>query len=198
MPLNLARRRSEAPKALDAIDVVLAYGQLMSLMVDAEMFLIAHIDQTVVTGPTVGVDDRLEANTAQNGLAERLSPAVGDDLGIDIAVALEDAKHDRLASRPTAALAPDATRAEVTLIDFDFPGEGVLRLTPAGHLASQFEVNRVPRPYRKTGHSGRFAGRQIQGEEANQAPKKLLRNMGTDVVLVFARRHWRSAILQAA
>src|ERR1017187_250865 len=172
----------ETPKALDTIDVVLAHGELMSLVVHPEMFLIAHIDQAVVAGPTIGVDDRLEADTAQNGLAERLSPAVGDDLSIDIAVALEDAEHDGLASRATTTLAPDATRAEVTLIDFDFSSEGVLRLAPAGDLASQFEVNRVHRADRKTRHGGGLPVRQIQGEDANQAPKKLFRNMGTDVV----------------
>ena len=129
----------EAPKTLDAIDMVLADGKLVSLMVHPQMFLVAHVDQAVVTAPTIGVDDRLEADTAQNSLAERLSPAIGNDLGIDITVALEDAKHDRLASRPTAALAADASRAEVTLIDFDFPSQGVLRLTPASYLATQLE-----------------------------------------------------------
>src|ERR1700733_4909028 len=166
----------EAPKTLDAIDMVLADGKLVSLMVPPQMFLVAHVDQAVVTAPTIGVDDRLEADTAQNSLAERLSPAIGNDLGIDITVALEDAKHDRLASRPTAALAADASRAEVTLIDFDFPSQGVLRLTPASHLASQLEVNRVHRPYRKSGHSSRLAGRQVEREGANQTPKKLLGN----------------------
>ena len=188
----------ETPKALDAIDVVLAHGKLMRLVVHPKMFLISHIDQAVVATPTVGVDDRLEADTPQNGLAERLPPAVGNDLGIDISVALEDAKHDGLASCATASFAPNPTRAEVALIDFDFSSKGILRLTPASHLATQFEVDRVHLAYRKTGYGGRFTGRQIESENANQTSKKLLRNMGTDVILVLARRHWRSAILQVA
>src|ERR1700687_842513 len=103
----------EAPETLDAIDMILAQSKLMSLVVYPEMFLISHIDQSVVAGPAIGMDDRFQADAAQNGLAERLAATVGDDLGVDIAVALEDAKDDGFTRSATATFAADAARTKV-------------------------------------------------------------------------------------
>ena len=67
----------EAPETFDAIDVVFAHGKLMGFVIHAEMFLIAHVDQPVVAGPAVGMDDGFQADAARNGQPQRLSATVG-------------------------------------------------------------------------------------------------------------------------
>ena len=188
----------EAPKALDAIDVVLAHGKLMGFVIHAEMFLIAHIDQPVIAGPAVGVDDGFQADAARNGLPQRLSATVGNDLGVDTTIALEDAKDDGFAGSTTSSLAPNPARTEVALVDLDFSGEGTLGLTPSGDPAAQLEVDVVDRTHGNTSNGSGFTGRQIEGEGPNEFTKTALGNVRTDVVLVFACKHWRFAILQAA
>src|SRR5271157_77841 len=133
----------EAPETLDAVDVVLAHGKLMSFVIHAEMFLIAHVDQSVVAAPAVGVNDGFQADAAGNGLPQRLSPTVGDDLGVDKTVALEDAEDDGLAPSAAAAFASHATRTEVTLVDFHFAGKGTLGFAPGRDLLPKFQVNAV-------------------------------------------------------
>ena len=39
------------PKALDAVDVNIAAGELIVAMVDPQMFVKAHIDQAVIAAP---------------------------------------------------------------------------------------------------------------------------------------------------
>ena len=157
----------KAPEALDAVDVVLALSKLMSLVVHSEMLLIPHIDQSVIARPAVGMDDGFQADAAQNGLAQRLSATIRDDLGVDTAVALEDAKNDGLARSAATAFAPDAARAEVALIDFDFSGKGAVRFAPGGNPLAQLEVNTVDRTHGNTGDGGGFGRRQIEGESPN-------------------------------
>jgi type IV secretion system protein VirB4 len=45
------------PEALDAVDVALAAGEVVLLVVDPQVLLVADVDQAVVATPAVGVDD---------------------------------------------------------------------------------------------------------------------------------------------
>lgn len=188
----------KAPEALDAIDVVLPESKFVGLMVHPQVLLIPHVHQTVVARPAVGMDDRFETDSPQNGFAQGLSATVGHDLGVNMAIAFEDAKDDGLARSAPASLAANASGAEVTLIDFDLAGKWALGFTPPGDLPPKLEINRVGGPDGKTRDGGRFGGGQIQGKGPNQTPKNLLGNAGTDVVLIFACIHSGFAILQAA
>lgn len=188
----------EAPETLDAIDMVLTHGKLMSLVIHPEMFLISHVDQSVVAGPAVGVDDGFQADAARNGLPQRLSATVGDDLGVDRTVALEDAEDDGLAGGAAAPFTTNAARTEVALVDLDFSGERTPGFAPGGDPPAQLEINTVDRAQRQTREDSGFCRRQIQGKSPDQLTKTALGNVRTDVVLVSACKHWRFAILQAA
>src|SRR5690606_18693727 len=117
-----------APEALDAVDVAASAGELVLAVVDAEVFGVADVDQAVVAGPAVGVDDALEADAAADRLPQRLFLHVGDDLGVDAVAPLEHAEDDGLAPGAPAPLAADASGAEVGLIDFDHPPHRALQL----------------------------------------------------------------------
>ena len=72
------------------------------------------------------MDHDLRADFPADDGLERLLGAVRDDLRVDPPVPLEDAEHDRLAPGAPPALAPDAARAEVALVDLDLPVERAL------------------------------------------------------------------------
>ena len=51
---------------LDAIDVVILERELSVRVTDPKVFLVADIDQAVITNPAVGVDHRIEADLPPN------------------------------------------------------------------------------------------------------------------------------------
>ena len=56
----------EAPEALDAVDVVVALGEMIAAVANASVLGIAQVDQAVVAGQTVGEDFALQANMPAN------------------------------------------------------------------------------------------------------------------------------------
>ena len=116
-------RFRRAPRALDPVDVNAAAADEDTVaMFDAEMFPIPEVDQAVVANPAVGMNDAGQGDAPPNNGPQCCLFRVRDDLGIDAALALEDAKHDRLPARPAAAFAADAAPAKVGFIDFDGAG----------------------------------------------------------------------------
>jgi hypothetical protein len=112
----------KTPKGFDAVDVDAAGSESFGL-VNAHMFVVADIDQTVVAAPIIGENNagRIDI-AAQNGV-ESGGRAVGHDLGVDAALTFIDAKDRLLESAATTAASAWTTaqpgRAEVTFIDLD-------------------------------------------------------------------------------
>ena len=99
------------PEALNAVDMVRASGELVCSMLDSKVLRVADINQTVVAAPAITVDDRLGCDpTATNGLYSSF-PTVGHNLCIDLAVALQEAKDDGLATVLPLAPRPRLPRA---------------------------------------------------------------------------------------
>ena len=110
---------SETPKALNAVDVMRALHKLVLTMMNSKMLGVSNINQTIITTPSIGVDDSIKrAATAHNGLQSALF-ALRHNLGVDAAISLEDAEDDSLAAGSATTLATHAPRAEVRLIHFD-------------------------------------------------------------------------------
>lgn len=116
----------EAPEGFDAVDMSAAVGKGLSF-VDAQVLIVADIDQAIVTGPAIGADDALRVDPPPNDGPQSIGRAIVNDLRINLPLALEDAE-DGLLERATAAQtrqrsAPDAARPEVTFIHFDYSSE---------------------------------------------------------------------------
>ena len=93
-PLNFASRTyCQTPEAFDAVDLDSSFAELIVGMIDAEV-AIAEIDQTVVAAPAIGVDDGAEIHPAADDALEGWPRAARDDLGVDLALTLEDAEDD--------------------------------------------------------------------------------------------------------
>ena len=93
-PLNFASRTFAKPqKPSMPLIWTASFAELIVGMIDAEV-AIAEIDQTVVAAPAIGVDDSAEIHPAAVDALEGWPRAVRDDLGVDLALTLEDAEDD--------------------------------------------------------------------------------------------------------
>src|SRR5450759_1300531 len=92
------------------------------LFVNAHMFVVADIDQAIISWPAIGAQDALWIDPAPDDGSQGLLGAVSDDFGINFALALEDTEDRLFAGSSTAqsrqSTASDPVRTKVTLIDF--------------------------------------------------------------------------------
>ena len=94
-------------------------------MIDAEV-TVAEIDQAVVAAPAIGVDDGTGVHPSADDALQGRPRAVRHDLGVDLALALQDAEDDRLAVGAAPAPARDPARPEDAFIDLDDTEQGAL------------------------------------------------------------------------
>ena len=110
----------KGPEAFDAVDMHRVDRKLIRAMVDTKMLSETDIDKAVVTTPSVGVNSHFEADfTAHYGLQRPLL-AVRDDLGIDPAVAFEDAEDDCLTASSSTTFSADPPGTEIRFVDLYF------------------------------------------------------------------------------
>ena len=83
-----------APKAFYAIDMATLIGKLIVSVVDPEMLLIAYINQAVIATPSIGMDDTFDADSTSDDRLKRGTAAIRHDLGVNLALAFEDAKDN--------------------------------------------------------------------------------------------------------
>lgn len=123
---------SKAPEGFDPVDVSAAIGEGF-LFVNAHMFVVADIDQAIISWPAIGAEDALRIDPAPDDGSQGLLGAVSDDLGINFSLALEDAEDGLFAGSSAAQSRQCATshpvRTKVTLIDFHHS----LKLTACTH-----------------------------------------------------------------
>ena len=84
-----------APEAFDAVDVVATLpsaAELVSAVIHPQVLLVSHVHQAVVALPSVGMNDAPNVHFAPNRGQKRGFRAVGNNLGVDLAVPLEDAE----------------------------------------------------------------------------------------------------------
>ncbi len=74
------------PKRFDAVNVLHTPGKLVCTMMYPEVFLIAHIDQTVIAAPAVGINDTFNSNPPSNNLLQCSFRGIRHDFGIDFVV----------------------------------------------------------------------------------------------------------------
>jgi len=158
----------ETPEALNAVDVGLPFGELVPAVIDSQVLAITDIDQAVVAAPFVGVDHALGFHFAAYDRLQRGFGAVGHDLSVDLAIALEDAEDDRLPRSTASALPLDVSCSEERFIDFDLSSERKLLL---GMLSQSFTDRLQETVYGvavQVGQLGDLGGLQIESEELHK------------------------------
>jgi len=112
----------EAPKTFNPIDVVFTAGKLVFMMMDAVMFVTTQ-NEALVGLPTIGLDGGGGEHLPLDDRHQCLLGTVFDDLGEDLAPALEQADDGRLAAGSAPPFATDPARPKIGLIHLDLSGE---------------------------------------------------------------------------
>lgn len=175
----------KGPEALDAVYVIRADGKLIIAMIDTQILRKTDIDQTVVATPTVGVDNYVRADFSANNGLQRGFLAIRNDLGIDPAVAFENAEDDRLAACPATTLAANTPASEIGLVHLNLSSldRGVTR-TFFDQADTDFLKDLVNAFPGDISQFGCFAGRQIHCEIPQYLAKLFLGNSGTAIIPV--------------
>ena len=161
----------EAPKALDAVDMAGAVGEVF-LVIDREV--LSEALKITVAGEFVGVKDGTLDGVGLDFAHEGFFGAVGHDHRADPAVAFQQPEHRhftcRTASTPSLAMA-----AKVGLIDFDLAKQlATLRL---GQIRENLAVSPERCIGRRIGHSdvfGRMVCTGLEHKRPQQRPLPLL------------------------
>ena len=159
------------PERLDAVDVAFTGSEFVVAVVDPEMLVETDIDQAIIATPAVGMDDRTQVDFAPDHRLERGFGAIGDDFGVDLALAFEDTEDDGFAGSAAPAFAPDPVRAKVRFIDFDSTGQRRIGLTSEHDSPPGLKEDVVDGADR---HPGQFSGvrsGKIEGKIADNLPE---------------------------
>ena len=98
-------RFCQAPEALNSFPMHPASHKFIFAMIDPEVFTISHIDQAIIPSPPIRIDHTVQGHLAPNHRLQRGCSAVGDQLGVDLPMALEEPKDDGFAVRPSPPFA---------------------------------------------------------------------------------------------
>lgn len=124
------------PEAFDSVDVVLAAGELVFMVMNAPVFITTK-QQAVIAEPSVGVDRGLGKHLSFDDRLQLCPGAVFDHASEDFAAALEKPDDGRLAAGSASSPAPHPPRAKIGFINLDFackwPG---LPRSPSSPLSS--------------------------------------------------------------
>ena len=161
----------KAPKGLNAVDMSPALGKSLGL-VDADMAVIAHIDQSVITAPTIGHDHAGRVDFASDDPLESPRRAVGHDFGVDLSLTLKNAK-DRLFKSSSSALArtwtsSDPGRSEIGFISLDNAAQKtLLGLTVKKDEPAEDAVESIDGIAVELNQESSFGGLNVQAEAIN-------------------------------
>ena len=140
----------KTPEGFNAVDVDAAFGKGLGF-VDADMFVVADVDQAVIAAPGIGEDHAGRIDLAPQRPLESVGRTVRDDFGVDTPLTFIDAEHRLLEGAATASARAgtpaQSGRTEVTFIGLDDPNEKAQlgELMDKNHLAKKgvVAINRV-------------------------------------------------------
>ena len=112
-----------APESFNPVHMRTTSDKFIFAVIDAEMFSLSHIDQPVIASPPIRIAHTVHGNLPTNNRLQRRLSAVRDKFRVDLSIALENPKDDRLAVRPSSAFPFNAARSKGRFIDFDFATE---------------------------------------------------------------------------
>ena len=180
----------EAPEVLDAVDMRLAFDELVAAMIHPMMLLVAQVHQAAVALPAIRVDDAAQRHLAlQNGRQYRPG-TVRDDLRVNLPVTFEQAEHRHFLKSSPSPFATDAPSAEITFIDFNLAAQWRLGLAKRGDALAEMPAVTVDRVAVQARQFGNFSGFHIQAKEPQQEPEFPRRNARPTKIPVLPCHHW--------
>lgn len=175
----------EPPKVLDTIDVLASVRKFIGAMKDPMMLFVAGIHESVVGAKAIREHFRSFVNPVSDDGHESSCGAVGDNLGVDFAVPLDQAKDNALPPGPASSDSTHPPGAKETLINFHLTSiKRTVGLAALSHALTYafFDLrNRTPA---YPGQGGDFCRLDVQRKEPNDLPKFPLGNFGTKNIFV--------------
>ena len=160
-----------APKAFYAIDMATLIGKLIVSVVAPEMLLVPDINQAVIATPSIGMDDAFDADSTSNNRLKRGAATSRHDLGINLALALENAKDNGFTARATTSESFDTARSEGAFVNFDFSENWSLSLAVLSDSLAQGHEIPAHGISVQASHQGDLGGIQIKGKELQELPE---------------------------
>ena len=105
-----------APKGFNTVNMPRTTDKLIVTMMYPEMFGKTHINQSLITAPTVSIDDTLDTDTTSNNLLQCCFGSIGNNLGINLVASFEDAENDGFTARSAPAFTSDALCTEIGFV----------------------------------------------------------------------------------
>ena len=154
-------------------------GECIVAVLHTEMLLIPQINRTVVSTPSVGVDDALQGDPSPDYTLKSRLRAIRNDFGVDAIMAFEQSENNGFAASAPSSDAFDAAGAEVTFVYFHFAFDRRLSFAKPGDSFAESGEIPVDGVAVEVKDLGRLAGVQIECEHLGELPDFGLGNFRT-------------------
>lgn len=151
---------SEAPERFNAVDVVLAAGELILVVVDAMMTKTAG-HQTIVGFPAIGVNVALRKDVSSEDRHQFLLGAVLNDTDEHAISSFVKPQNRDLPARPSTSFPSHPSRPEVAFIHLNVPGK-------RPHLGKRHFRHSIPKQAIDTMHCSVIKSRQLRRRQCRQ------------------------------
>lgn len=168
----------DAPKVLNAIDMVMAIRKFIASMLDPIVLFITEVYKPIIGLKAIGINRRrgLIDLLLYNG-HQRASGAVFNNLGIHLATAFDQTEDNVFTLGAAASDPSDSPGSKVALVDLNFARvKGTLLLTVVSHTLSDCIKNPVNGLSRKTCQFSNFCRLNIQSKQPHNLSNFGLRN----------------------
>ena len=167
----------DAPKVLNAVDMVMAVSKFITSMLDPIVLFITEVYKAVIGLKSIGINRRVLIDLLLYNGHQRASGAVFNNLGVNLTTAFDQAKDNVFTPCPTTPDPSYSPGSKVAFVNLNFTGiKGTLLLTVVSHSFSDFIKNSVDRLSGRTRQFSNFCRFNIQGKQLNNLPNFCLRN----------------------
>jgi len=149
------------PETLDTVDVTFVRGELISSVVDSEIFVETDINQAITTRPSVRMNERRRINVIPDNSLQCSLGAVRHDFCLDHALSFERPEHNRLSMGTSSKATTHSVGSKVGLIDFNRIVQRRSLLTVSSQSLGNLQVDRIHSAKRDTRHFGSHCCCQI-------------------------------------
>ena len=152
----------KTPEAFNSIDVAFALNEFILPMVDSEVLFVSQIHQSIISSPTIGMDDALKAYSTSDNRLQRGSSAIWNNFCIHLAVTFEDAKDDCFSKGSTSSFPFYPASSEEAFINFHLSRKRRLPFAEFGNSHPNLVKVSVDRVPVKAGNLSNLRGIQVQ------------------------------------
>lgn len=132
-----------APKGFDTVDMLRTADKLIVTVMHSEMLRKAHVNQSLIAAPTLGIDDAIYRDMASDDLLQRDFRGIGDDFGIHFVTAFQNTKNDGFTARTATAFATNTLGTEIGFVQFHDTAQRCLSLAFFSQTPVQLQVQTV-------------------------------------------------------